>query len=429
MSGLGALLLETLERIADNMKALLPSWLHGAAAETHGASRWVRWSEHRLLGRKAMPDRTFGDGIVIGFLGRRLLQTPAEDNLLVLGVQRSGKTSTVVVPTLLTWTGAAVATSTKQELVRLTSAARRRIGPVWVFSPLDRDHGWISALGLAPTTWNPISAALDTGIASELADHFTAQGKSGISPHWYMAASNLITALAVVEGERQGDMATLLARLNRTAVKEFAPLAAATEDQTAADLLTGIAATPVAEAGSIISTARNSLGLWLDPRVVLATRSGPHELQLERLLVEAGTLFLVAPAEEAERCRPLFSALLASLLRLATTRSQELGGVLKPRLLLALDEAANFARIPRLAGYASSGPGQGVQFLLSFHDLAQIESGYGREPARTIWNNCRARLLLPGQGDLQTLEQFSRAIGDETRVYRSIHSGGRNSSS
>jgi len=429
MRGLVALLLETLERIADNVKALLPRWLHAAPAETHGASRWVRWTEHGLLGRKAMPDRAYGDGIVIGFLGRRLLQTPAEDNLLVLGVQRSGKTSTVVVPSLLTWTGAAVATSTKHELVRLTCAARRRIGPVWVFSPLDRDHGWISALGLAPATWNPISTALDTGAASELAHHFTAQGKTGISPHWYMAASNLITALAVVEGERQGDMATLLARLNRTAVKEFAPLAGATEDQTAADLLTGIAGTPVAEAGSIVSTARNSLGLWLDPRVVVATRSGPHELQLEQLLAKAGTLFLVAPAEEAERCRPLFSALLATLLRLATTRAQELGGVLRPRLLLALDEAANFARIPRLAGYASSGPGQGVQFLLSFHDLAQIESGYGREQARTIWNNCRARLLLPGQGDLQTLEQFSRAIGDETRVYHATHSGGRNSSS
>ena len=91
--------------------------------------------------------------------------------------------------------------------------------------------------------------------------------------------------------------------------------------------------------------------------------------------------------------------------------------MLYPRLLLALDEAANFARIPRLAGYASSGPGQGIQLLLCYHDLAQVEAAYGQEAARTIWNNCRARLLLPGQGDLKTLEQFSRAIGDETRTY------------
>src|SRR5207247_8474131 len=122
-------------------------------------------------------------------------------------------------------------------------------------------------------------------------------------------------------------------------------------------------------------------------------------------------------------------ALIASILGQATARARDLGGVLAPRLLLALDEAANFTRIPRLAGYASSGPGQGIQLLLSFHDLAQVESGYGREQARTIWNNCRARLLLPGQGDLQTLEQFSRSIGDETRIYRSSHFDRRHSSS
>src|SRR5260370_26115630 len=98
---------------------------------------------------------------------------------------------------------------------------------------------------------------------------------------------------------------------------------------------------------------------------------------------KGGWLYWAATAEEAERCRPLFSALIATLLRKATLRARTQGGVLVPRLLLALDEAANFARIPRLAGYASSGPGQGIQLLLCFHDLAQIEAGYGREEART----------------------------------------------
>src|SRR5207247_8895060 len=120
--------------------------------------------------------------------------------------------------------------------------------------------------------------------------------------------------------------------------------------------------------------------------------------------------------EEAERCRPLFSALLLSLLRLATGKARAQGGVLRPRLLLGLDEAANFARIPRLAGYASSGPGQGIQLLLCFHDLAQLEAGYGSEAARTICNNFRARVLLPGQGAMQTLDQFSRPIGDGSLV-------------
>jgi type IV secretion system protein VirD4 len=397
---------------------LLPAWLIGnSAPDSHGTSRWARSRERAQLGRVSSAAGMRGDGIVLGWYGGRLLQSPAEDNVLLFGVQRSGKTSTVVVPTLLGWRGAVVATSTKEELVALTAQHRQSLGPAWVFAPLDRDHSWMQALGLRPATWNPLDAVEDCGSAMELADHFTAAGKRGANAHWYLAASSLISGLAVCEHERGGDMRSLLMRLNRTASSEYFGLSAVVEDATAAELLIAFANTPEREAGSVASTARSSLSLWTDERVAAATTSSPDALELDRLLAEAGTLYLVAPAEEAERCRPLFSALLLSLLRRATTRARALGGVLAPRLLLALDEAANFARIPRLAGYASSGPGQGIQLLLCYHDLAQIETAYGQEPARTVWNNCRARLLLPGQGDIKTLELFSRAMGDETRVF------------
>ena len=401
----------------------------GPRRQSHGTSRWASWRDRRYLGRTNRPERACGDGIVLGSFGSRLLQTPAEDNLLVLGVQRSGKTSSVVVPTLLSWSGAAMATSTKEELVRISGRHRRSLGPVFVFAPLDRDQSWISDLGLAPATWNPIASVSDCGAAAELADHFTAEGKRGSSAHWYLSASSLITALAVFAHERDGDMAGVLSALARTAHTEYISLSQVVEDKRASDLLIAHALTPDKEAGSIASTARSCLGLWVDERVCAATAASDHALDLDRLLSDGGTLYLVAPAEEAERCRPLFSALIATLLRKASLRARTQGGVLSPRLLLALDEAANFARIPRLAGYTSSGPGQGIQLLLCFHDLAQLEAGYGREEARTVWNNCRARLLLPGQGDLPTLEHFSQAIGNETRIYSVRHQDSRSSSS
>jgi type IV secretion system protein VirD4 len=400
---------------------LLPSWLLGSQPESHGSSRWARRSERSRVGRLVAANRMHGDGIVLGWMQNRLVQSPAEDNVLLFGVQRSGKTSTVVVPTLLGWRGAVVATSTKEELVRLTARYRGQLGPISVFAPLDRDHGWITELGLQPATWNPLESVESCGSAAELADHFTADGKRGHAAHWYLAASSLITGLVVCERERGGDMHSVLTRLNRTAPAQYVGLSKVVEDQSASDLLVAFALTPDREAGSIASTARSSLSLWNDERIAHATRSSAEAVDLDRLLVESGTLYLVAPAEEAERCRPLFSALLLSLLRRATTKARAQGGVVSPRLLLALDEAANFARIPRLAGYASSGPGQGIQLLLCFHDLAQVENGYGHEQARTIWNNCRARVLLPGQGDIKTLEQFSRAMGDETRIFHAQH--------
>jgi type IV secretion system protein VirD4 len=366
---------------------------------------------------------------VLGFFHGRVIESPREDNVLLLGVQRSGKTSSVVVPTLLSWSGAAVATSTKEELVNLTLDRRRGVGPIWVFAPLDEDKSWLEDLGLKASTWNALDSASTSGAAAELADHFTADGKRGQNAHWYLAAASLISGLVISEREQGGDMRSVVARLNRTAPAQYLGLARTVKDTTAAELLLAYSLTPEKEAGSVASTARSALSLWNDGRVAEATRSSADAIDLDRLLAERGTLYLVAPAEDAERCRPLFSALLMLLLRRATARARTLDGVLSPRLLLALDEAANFARIPRLAGYASSGPGQGIQLLLCYHDLAQLETGYGQEEARTVWNNCRARLLLPAQGDIRTLEVFSRAIGDETRVFRSRQSDSRHSSS
>ena len=194
-------------------RQFLPAWLIGSSApDSHGTSRWARSRERKQLGRVATAERMHGDGVVLGWHDNHLLQSPAEDNVLLFGVQRSGKTSTVVVPTLLGWRGAVVATSTKEELVALTAQHRQNLGPVWVFAPLDRDHSWMESLGLQPATWNPLDAVEDCASASELADHFTADGKRGTSTHWYLAASLLITGLAVCERERGGDMRSLLMR-------------------------------------------------------------------------------------------------------------------------------------------------------------------------------------------------------------------------
>src|SRR5712692_405827 len=141
-------------------RSCLPSWLVGSASQhSHGSSRWARTADRQGLGRSAHAERLAGDGIVLGFLDGRTLQSPAEDNVLLMGVQRSGKTSSVVVPTLLSWSGAVIATSTKEELINLTLDKRRIVGPVWVFAPLDEDQSWLERLGLESSSWNPLDAA------------------------------------------------------------------------------------------------------------------------------------------------------------------------------------------------------------------------------------------------------------------------------
>src|SRR5947209_13718753 len=83
-------------------RQVLPTWLIGVESPcSHGSSRWAKGADRDRLGRSRSPEKLAGDGVVLGFFNGRVIESPREDNVLLLGVQRSGKTSSVVVPTLL----------------------------------------------------------------------------------------------------------------------------------------------------------------------------------------------------------------------------------------------------------------------------------------------------------------------------------------
>ncbi len=96
----------------------------------------------------------------------------------------------------------------------------------------------------------------------------------------------------------------------------------------------------------------------------------------------------------------------------AYERATLAGGRLELPLLLCLDEAGNVAPLPNLAEIASTAPSHNIQLVSIFHDLAQARSRYGRQ-TETVVNSHRARMLLPGVADLDTLRYFAGLVGEE----------------
>lgn len=121
---------------------------------------------------------------------------------------------------------------------------------------------------------------------------------------------------------------------------------------------------------------------------------------------------MVTPQSEVDRFTPYFTALISSIVHEAEQQAAEVGGPVSPRLLIALDEAGNVFRYPRLPHLLTTGRGNGVQLLLAYHDIAQIEHLFGgRDVARTVVSNAKMRMLLPGVGDVETLRYFSDLLG------------------
>jgi type IV secretory pathway TraG/TraD family ATPase VirD4 len=161
---------------------------------------------------------------------------------------------------------------------------------------------------------------------------------------------------------------------------------------------------------SIEATAQGLLRGYRFRRVLRASRS--CQITATELLSGPATLYLIGDAKASKLLRPVFLALLAEIVDNAYEQATRAGGQLPHPLLLCLDEAGNVAPLPNLAEVASTAPSHNIQLISIFHDLAQARSRYGRQ-AETVVNSHRARMLLPGVADLDTLRYFADLVGDE----------------
>jgi hypothetical protein len=140
-----------------------------------------------FIGLDASDDRT---GIV---------HAPAETAVLVLGPPRRGKSSGVIIPSVLTAPGAVVPTSTKPDVLSATAASRSRFGDIWLFDPTGQIPMSELPAGVRRLRWSPLDSARDWASARRLA-----QAMVGASPaakgtqhegHWTSRAAALLAPM------------------------------------------------------------------------------------------------------------------------------------------------------------------------------------------------------------------------------------------
>jgi type IV secretion system protein VirD4 len=387
-------------------------------------ARWASGRELRTLrrgpARRHSPrGRAAESRLTLGCRGRRRLYAEHRHALVAFGPPQSGKSAGLAVPALLEWRGPAIASSIKTDLLAATWTRRRALGRVFVFDPF-------SLTAVASSTWSPLTAARTWDGALEVAWRLAAAGEldqRGVEggDFWAVAAEQRLAPLlftaarmgagidtlvrwAYGQGSRELDQA--LAQLTGEAAGE-AELADA---HTAYDAVRAFEGQADRTRTSIEATAQALLRAYRFRRV--ARSASGCEITPDRLLDESATLYLVGDAKASKLLRPIFLALLGEVIDRAYERATLEGGGLTRPLLLCLDEAGNVAPLPNLAEIASTAPSHNIQLVSIFHDLAQARSRYGRQ-AETVINSHRARMLLPGVADLETLRYFAGLLGDE----------------
>ncbi|MDE3131107.1 MAG: type IV secretory system conjugative DNA transfer family protein [Acidobacteriota bacterium] len=410
--------------------ALLLFALAGERPGSPRGDRGARWARHRDLrvlhgrggSRRAAGEASRQAGrLALGYHRGRLLRAEQRHALVAFGPPQSGKSAGLAIPALLEWQGPAVASSIKTDLLGATLRRRSQLGQAFVFDPF-------GLAGVAGHTWSPLQQATSWDGALEVAWRLAAAGEldqRGVEggDFWAVAAEQRLAPLLYVAARTGGGVEQLVGwaygqgrRALDLALDGL--LATAESEQQQLDAHAAYDAVRAFEAqadrtrSSIEATAQALLRAYRFTRVARSARGS--EITAERLLSSSATLYLIGDAKASKLLRPIFLALLSEVIDAAYELANRQGGRLERPLLVCLDEAGNVAPLPNLAEVASTAPSHNIQLISIFHDLAQARSRY-RQQAETVVNSHRARMLLPGVADLDTLRYFSGLVGEEER--------------
>jgi type IV secretion system protein VirD4 len=380
---------------------------------TYGSARWASVWEVTVAGL------TRTTGMVLGRLGPQYLRHDGPEHVMAFAPTRSGKGVGLVVPTLLTWPGSAVIHDIKGENWQLTAGWRARFSHCLLFNPTD----------IRSAAYNPLlevrRGAPEVRDVQNVADILVdPEGALERRNHWEKTSHSLLVGaiLHVLYAEPDKTLrgvANFLSDPARSFERSLWAMMSTAHSGDRAHPVVASAAREVLnksenERSGVLSTAMSFLGLYRDPTVAEVTSRcdwriddlvhGDHPI----------SLYLVVPASDISRTKPLIRLLLNQIgRRLTETVELKEGLPDRHRLLLMLDEFPALGRLDFFESALAFMAGYGLRAFLIAQSLNQIEKAYG--PNNAILDNCHVRVAF-ASNDERTAKRISDALGTATEL-------------
>ena len=333
-------------------------------------------SDRPVLGRRTLKGIAYGRPLVLA----------PRSSLLIVGPTQVGKTSSLVVPSLLNWTDALVVTSVKRDVVETTRRWRASLGEVQVLEP-GREDG---------LTWNPLEGVVTLRHAIRVAHDMTSRSSAHAdSDFWNALASKLVAALLVSAKERSLDIFDVAAVVERRALRAWFE---ACREGEARELVRDFLEHDARTIDGVVTTAETMLMPWRFRQPLARVRA---------VVSGANTLYLCSPRVEQQH----YEALFRGALRMVLEEQQRLvdeGHA--PRLLIVLDEAATVAPLDELDQLAATVSGLGVTLVTVVQDFSQLAARWGAR-ASTIVNNHTTRVVMAGLADPTVGKYLPELVG------------------
>jgi type IV secretion system protein VirD4 len=358
--------------------------------------------------RRRIPTTQYATPLVrVGLL---TVWSPVEDVTVIIAGPRQGK-SGAMAGRILDAPGAVIATSTRTDLIELTSRVRERRGPVHVFNPAGLGgERFASTISFDPLSGCEQPKAANDRAADLLAGASSPGKDSGDREFWASQARRVLAALLHAAALGQLSMREVLIWVSdpdRATGEVQRLLRRSVEPNYETDALQFLN-TNDRTRSSITATMMPALSWMTDPTAEHAAREGSFDVA--RLLDECGTVYMLG-AEDAQTA-PLVTALTGHIAREARRiAGLQPSGRLDPPLTLALDEAALICPVP-LDQWTSDMGGRNITIHIAAQSRAQLRARFGDAGAAAILNNAATVLIGGGTKDPDDLAAYAALTGD-----------------
>ena len=351
------------------------------------------------------------DGLLLDGERARLSADDSFRNLAVVATTGAGKTSSFILPNLLTLDGCSiVATDPSGTLYERTSGDLKRRGyDVVRLDPVDL----ASSIG-----YNPLSRANTFPEMQEIAHILIHTPNAGVKvdPFWVAGAVEITSILIKClknhpDAERYANLANLQFLLNSLTTKDaLLPFVAATSpDDATYHAFKGFTSQNEKTMQGLVSQAKSALTMISDPDIARLTARSTFDF--ERLRRKKTALFLVFPQNRVSYYAFLANLFYTQLFHYCLDdrayRSEALP------IYFLLDEFGHLT-IPDFPAIITTTRARRISLSLVLQSVSQLEERYGRQGAHTIlYGGVASRLFFPGM-DIETASTLAETIGDTT---------------
>src|SRR6266487_379228 len=363
-------------------------------------------------------------GLILGDLRQPAGRGPAlyaswEDTIIGFMAPRSGKTTTLGVPYVLSAPGPVVATSIKADLWAATAGPRAGRGRTWLFDP--------QGITFQPQQWwwDPLAGVTTVEAAHRMASHFVLTvADTARRDLWGPAAQELLCALLLAAATSARSLRQVARWLDETA----SPAPAGLLDQVGfgalASSLRGAQHGAPETRDGIYQTARTAAAClhdeqimaWVTPPAAPLPAFSPAAFAASR-----DTLYLLSESRAA--ASPLIAALTDMAMRAGRRQAEMVGGRLDPPMVLILDEAANICRIADLPDLYSHLGSRGMVPVTILQSYQQGVSVWGEPGMAALWSAATRKVIGAGIDDPRLARDLATLIGQHDVPVRSASYG------